>query len=132
MAAVEENVIKSRGQGLDLTGRDAVYLSDGEEFPIGSDEQRILAENSWAEVLTDGSVERWYERIKERQTGTERLYLGINTPRLRRDERGAHSVVVKLSESGVGNGTADGMDVRSLDRVFQRDARRYDGGLSLL
>ena len=97
-----------------------------------SEGQRDRMKLAGEDLASSGAAERWYERMERSQTGAKQLYLGINTPRLRGSEQGAHSVVVKLTEPEVRRDGADGLDARALDRVFQRDARRYDGGLNLL
>lgn len=62
------------------------------------------------------------------ETAAERLYGQVNAAWLRENGPGEHSVVVSMS----GETTGDGLSLREVDRAFQRDARRYDGGLNLL
>ncbi len=57
------------------------------------------------------------------------LYQKLRQGRLRTLEDESHRVTVELTEQQT---SGLGMDVKDLDRVFQRDARRYDGGLTLL
>lgn len=102
-------------------------LTAAEESALAS--QRRESVFDWR---SGGTPERWYEDMRRSITGTEQLYLGINASRLRGSEPGARNVVIQMGESGAASGRADGTDIRALDRVFQRDARRYDGGLSPL
>lgn len=131
LADAEGYVTEDHGQKLSLEWKDVIWLSrdawDGDSEEL-RDRMKLAGEG----LVGGGAAERWYERMERSQTGAEQLYLGINTPRLRGSEHGAHSVVVKLTESEVRRNGADGLDARALDRVFQRDARRYDGGLNLL
>lgn len=76
--------------------------------------------------------ELWYERVGLRVSGVERLYREIGANRLQGLERKQRNVVVRLGEAEQKTDGDALMDIRALDRVFQRDARRYDGGLSPL
>jgi len=76
--------------------------------------------------------ELWYEDMGLRFSGVERLYREIGANRLQGLERERRNVVVSLGEAEQKTDGDAPMDIRTLDRVFQRDARRYDGGLSPL
>ena len=62
------------------------------------------------------------------ENAVEQLYSRVNTAWLRESTPGEHGIMVNLS----GETQDGGLSLREIDRAFQRDARRYDGGLSLL
>lgn len=76
--------------------------------------------------------ELWVESVGLRVSGVERLYREIGANRLQSLERERRNVVVRLGEAEQKTDGDAPMDIRTLDRVFQRDARRYDGGLNPL
>lgn len=68
------------------------------------------------------------DKKTKQETATERLYGRVSTVFLRQTGGEHRSVVVTTQENAQGAG----LNVRDVDRAFQRDARRYDGGLHLL
>lgn len=72
------------------------------------------------------------ERREERAASAAELYEQVNGGRLRTTRRGPETVTVYAAEPETGAAAAAARDARTLDRVFRRDARRYDGGLGLL
>ena len=68
------------------------------------------------------------DKKTQQETAAERLYGRVSTVWLRQAGGEQRNVVVTTQE----NAPSPALNVRDVDRAFQRDARRYDGGLHLL
>lgn len=94
---------------------------------------RVGGDSFAAERATDRQAETWTERAgrkpAEAVTG---LYAKVNGGRLRLERPERETVTVYEVEQAAPARQSAARDVRELDRVFRRDARRYDGGLGLL
>ena len=111
-----------------------------ERSAVGDLAERLLEQESglWKHESGDGgsgdlkkrlSTERMAPEGSAREkTAAERLYGRVNAVWLRQADGESRSVVVTVQEDG----PASALNVRDVDRAFQRDARRYDGGLHLL
>ena len=127
---VEEYAAQERSLAMMLGMDEPAWAGRNGEVTDGEEKMMLLRE--WEAALYKGvAQERWHETVNTGMSGAEQLYFGINVSRLRGSERGIRNVVVHLNEPERALGTG-AMDARTLDRMFQRDARRYDGGLSPL
>ena len=85
------------------------------------------------ELLPDGREAEWAEDLPERRgqiPDARRLYLGLIRARQAAQYRrpGAGQRVALEKESGSSRSLE--LDAAGMDRIFQRDARRYDGGFT--
>jgi hypothetical protein len=132
LVAAEEVAIQMSGRSTEFMKSNTARNKFGGEFSGSGGEHH--GPEGMEEVQSNwlAGAQPWHEPLRERLSGADRLYVGINTPRLRGSEQGGRNVVVHLNEPEQRVGGMETMDIRTLDRVFQRDARRYDGGLNLL
>lgn len=97
----------------------AVWVAgrEGETFPIGTGvASSVIGKENFVEMENGAQT-------------LPTLYQSLRQGRLRTLEDESRRMTVELAEYQT-SGT--GVDVKTLDRIFQRDARRYDGGLTLL
>ena len=99
----------------------AVHLNGGAVPYRGGVQEREMTDPAWGgRALMQG---------EEPVAG---LYARVNAGRLRQEGQERGLFVVQSEDGADGQKSGAVADVRELDRVFRRDARRYDGGLGLL
>ena len=118
--------------------RRAVGTEERKQSTVGNVAETVLEQAAQADLRENGmggTVKLhpgWEWSALKAHAGherdVERLYGQVNAAWLRESASGERGVVVSVSEGAAGGG----MSLREMDRAFQRDARRYDGGLSLL
>lgn len=116
-----------------LAKREEGARPDPEDSRVGEKTNRPEWEfDRMREAVKRTEGELWIRTAGMDVPGAQLLYRAIRTDRLRGAEQERRNTMARLREvedRAAGNAV---VDIRALDQVFQRDARRYDGGLKLL
>lgn len=123
--------------GKGASGNPVAPMAAQKQSAVGNLAEHLLEESAVERTMLGGRSEtamklpqqEWNARIKQirREDAAESLYHSVNAVWLRGSSAEERRVVVQVNEGNHGGGVS----LREFDRAFQRDARRYDGGLSL-